>query len=440
MTPAALHTLTAIELVALLRAKQCSAVEVAKSSLARIAALDPVVRAFVEVDVDGALRQAADLDAKTPSSPLHGVPIAVKETVDVVGLTCALGTPVHGSRKPARDAMVVARLREAGAIIVGTTVSTEYAIARAGPTTNPHHSGHTPGGSSSGSAAAVAAAMVPIAIGTQTVGSIIRPATYCGIFGLKPTRGAVSTTGVMPLSGPLDVVGPLARNVADIALACRAMFEPDASHWASISAAKTPQRALRIEGPMQERIEPPTRQALDRAQALLEANGIRVQAAALPPKFANVVSCYETILFRDIAANHGHDRDARGEAMSDRLRWIIDTGRAISAAQYEQALAEASVYRQEILQLLDADTIILAPATDGTAPAFSEETGPSRLQGLWTLVGLPTLAVPCGKVDGLPVGVQLIAAAKCDNLVLSAGAIFKADLPAKLGRSAVDSG
>jgi Asp-tRNA(Asn)/Glu-tRNA(Gln) amidotransferase A subunit family amidase len=428
-TSKALYRLTAIELIALLRTNECSAREVTESCIARIAELDPVVRAFVDIDVDGALRRAIELDEKSPSGPLHGVPIAVKETVDVAGLKCTLGTQVHRSRIPACDAIAVQRLREAGAIIVGTTVSTEYAIARAGPTTNPHNSAHTPGGSSSGSAAAVAAGMVPIAVGTQTIGSIIRPSTYCGIFGLKPTKGAINTSGAMPLSVYLDHIGPMARTVADISLACRIMFDRDAAHSAIISSDKTPTRALRIEGPMQERIESPTREALNRAQTLLEGNGIQVERGSLPSTFANVVSCYETILFRDIALNHGQDRDAFGNAMSDRLRKIIDDGRAVSDREYNESIAEAEVYRQKLRKLLAGDTIILAPATDGAAPIFSEETGPSRLQGLWTLAGLPALAVPCGKVEGLPVGVQLIAAPERDNLVLSAGGLFTAEWP-----------
>jgi Asp-tRNA(Asn)/Glu-tRNA(Gln) amidotransferase A subunit family amidase len=233
----------------------------------------------------------------------------------------------------------------------------------------------------------------------------------------------------MPLSGYLDHIGPMARTVADIALACRVMFDPDATHWATISSEKTPTRALRVEGPMRQPIEPPTREALNRAEALLEGNGIRVEEGRLPPSFANVVSCYETILFRDIAMNHGHDRDAFGNAMSDRLRRIIDDGRTVSDREYNEAVAEAQGYRRELQKLLAGETIVLAPATDGTAPVFSEETGPSRLQGLWTLAGLPTLAVPCGLVEGLPVGVQLIAAPDRVDLVLSAGGLFKADWP-----------
>ena len=433
MTPdtaaVSLHRLTATELLALLRARECSAREVTRSCLEQIAERDSVVRAFVDVDGEGALRRADELDRQAPSGPLHGLPIAVKETIDVAGLKCTFGTAVHAARIPAYDAIVVRRLREAGAIVVGTTVSTEYAIARAGPTTNPHSANRTPGGSSSGSAAAVASGMVPLAVGTQTVGSIVRPATYCGIFGLKPTKGAISTVGSMPLSAELDHVGPMARTAVDLALVCQVMFDGSARRAAAISPQRMPKRALRIEGPMPEHIEPPTREALGRAQALLEANGIAVEGATLPPGFANVVSCWETILFRDLAHNHGRDRDAFGPAMSERLRAIIDDGRRVSDRDYERALAEAEGYRRDLRHLVAGDAIILAPATDGVAPPFSEETGPSRLQGLWTLAGFPTLAAPCGKVDGLPVGVQLIAAPEGDDLVLGTGVLFSADRP-----------
>jgi Asp-tRNA(Asn)/Glu-tRNA(Gln) amidotransferase A subunit family amidase len=433
-TSEALHRLPAVELVDLLRTRKCSAQEVTESCLARIADVEPTVRAFVEIDSNGALRCARELDAKGPTGPLYGIPIAVKETIDVAGLKCTLGTEVHRSRIPSRDAIVVERLRTAGAVIIGTTVSTEYAIARAGPTTNPHNPARTPGGSSSGSAAAVAAGMVPIAVGTQTVGSIIRPSTYCGVFGLKPTKGAISVSGAMPLSPYLDHIGPMARGVTDLSLACRAMFDRNAP-LSMTTTAQLPTRALLIEGPMQERIEPASREALDRATALFEGNGIPVESASLPSSFGSVVSCYETILFRDIAMNHGKDRDAFGDVMSERLREIIDQGRRVSDREYNQAIADAQRYRQALCDLLPENAIILAPATDGVAPVFSEETGPSRLQGLWTLVGFPTLAVPCGKVDGLPAGVQLSAAPERDDLVLRAGALFKADWPNEYGHN-----
>jgi Asp-tRNA(Asn)/Glu-tRNA(Gln) amidotransferase A subunit family amidase len=178
------------------------------------------------------------------------------------------------------------------------------------------------------------------------------------------------------------------------------MFDRDATHPATSSTEKMPTRALRVEGPMQERIEPPTREALNRAQALLEGNGIRVEGGSLPSSFANVVSCYETILFRDIAMNHGHDRDTFGNAMSDRLRRIIDDGRAVSDREYNEAIAEAQVYRQELQKLL-AETPSSRSRDGRHRAAVFEETGPSKLRGLWTLAGLPTLAVPAGRVEGL---------------------------------------
>ncbi len=435
MTPDPLYRLPALELSELLRTKECSAREIVQSCLARIEALEPTVHAFVEIDADGALRTATELDNRTVSGPLHGIPIAVKETIDVAGLKCTLGSPIHGLRKPSSDAVVVRQLREAGAVIVGTTVSTEYAIARAGPTTNPHDASRTPGGSSSGSAASVAAGMVPISIGTQTVGSIVRPAVYCGVFGLKPTKQAISTAGAMPLSAYLDHVGPMARTAADILLAFMVMFDRGGGQLPGAGPVATPKRVRRIEGPLQKYVEPSSIAAVDRAQVLLESNGIRVDTANLSARFENVVSCYETILFRDIASNHGGDRDRYGDAMSDRLREIIDSGRRISDRAYADAIADAQGYREEILKLLEEDSVILAPATNGTAPVFSEETGPSKLQGPWSLVGLPALAVPCGSVDGLPVGVQLIAGPQREGLLAGAGAFFKAEWP-DVGRDA----
>lgn len=428
MTVSALNRLPASELLELLRTKACSAREIVQSCLAQIERLEPTVRAFVELDPDGALRRASELDNRSISGPLHGIPVAVKETVDVAGLKCTLGSPIHGSRRPATDAAVVRRLREAGAVIMGTTVSTEYAIARAGPTTNPHDASRTPGGSSSGSAAAVAAGMTPIAIGTQTIGSIVRPAVYCGVFGLKPTKQAISTTGVMPLSSYLDHVGPLARTAADILLAFQAIFDRRSERWPSSTLA-TPKRVLRIENPLQKQTESSSREALDRAHVLLEANGIRVDTANLSSRFEDVVACYETILFRDIASNHGGDRDLHGAEMSNRLREIIDSGRRISERAYADAIADAQSHREEVRKLLNEDTIILAPATNATAPIFSEETGPSRLQGPWTLVGFPVLAAPCGTFDRLPVGVQLIAGPQREDLLAAAGALFKAEWP-----------
>lgn len=423
-----LTDLGAAEAAAAIRRGDLSSEELVRACLQRISTLDPRVRAFVDFRPEEALARARSLDRQREgrTGALHGVPVAVKEIFDVQGMRCGWGTSLHRARIPASDAAVVARLRSAGAVILGTTVSTEYAIASAGPTTNPHDESRTPGGSSSGSAAAVAACMVPLALGSQTIGSTVRPATYCGIYGLKPTHGAISTSGAMPLSAALDHVGILARTTKDIALACRVLFDANADDRvdASTHAAEPDEwtgqlRVLLVEGPCAQRIETPSRTALERARIALESIGGRALPAQLPAEFARAEECLDIILCRDIAANHGHDRDLAPDQLSTRFRELVDRGRAISREQYDGAIDQARQYREYLINLLKGDSIILAPATDGIAPSLAQGTGSPSIQGLYSLVGLPALAVPTGKVDGLPVGVQLVAALGREGLLLA---------------------
>ena len=417
-----LWSLSASKIRSMLRNRTCSAVEVTESCLQRIMEREPIVKAFVDLDSQGALRSAEELDHSDISGALHGIPIAVKDTIDVAGLHCTLGTEIHRDRIPLRDAEVVRRLRCAGAVILGTTVSTEYAIARAGPTTNPYDASRTPGGSSSGSAAAVAARMVPIAIGTQTVGSIVRPSTYCGIFGYKPPMNAISTTGVMTLSPFLDHVGPMSRSLDDVFLAYRSMRNGEDERKPT---TKLPRIALLVDGPFRDRIEPPSQQALARATSLLESSGVTIVPAELPVGAGQAKHCWETILYHDLAVHHGADRDQFGSRMSDRLKKIIDDGREITDRAYEAALVVARTIRAHVLELLLPDRIILAPAVDGVAPPFSDSTGASDLQGLWSLAGVAALAVPCGEVRGLPIGVQLIAHPLQEYFMHGVGRLFE---------------
>lgn len=420
MASAPLWNLSASGLAARLRARECSAVEVARSCIERAREREPVVKAFVQLDAEGALRQAEALDRGDIAGPLHGIPIAIKDTIDVAGLRCTFGTDIHADRVPVRDAEVVRRLRSAGAMILGTTVSTEYAIARAGPTTNPRDATRSPGGSSSGSAAAVAANMAPIAIGTQTVGSIVRPSAYCGIFGYKPPKDAVPTTGAMPLSPFLDHLGPMARSIDDIVLAYRAMIGGDEARSTS-----PPKTALLVQGPFDERIEAPSQLALTRARTLLQSKGLTIVPATLPAAAREAKRCWETILFRDLAKHHGADRDRFGDRMSDRFLKIIDDGRRVTDSAYDEAVAFARALRAEVLRPLSPASIFVAPAVDGVAPVLSEHTGASDLQGLWSLTGLPALAVPCGDADGLPIGVQLIGQPVEEHCLLAAGRFFE---------------
>jgi len=350
--------------------------------------------------------------------------VAIKEVVDVAGLRCSWGTDVYRERIPQSDAVVVSKLRKAGAVIIGTTVSTEYAIGAAGPTRNPAGACRSPGGSSSGSAAAIAAGLVPIAIGSQTIGSIIRPATYCGIFGLKPTKDAVSTTGTMMMSEHLDHIGPMATNLADLALTCRMIYQPGTAFLPDTPDQRDASRnrlaglkVLRVEGPARNRVQPETRAAMDRATAGFAKLGHEVQKLDLPPEFDACQEIIETILYKDLWTHYAEDYHRYRELLSQRLQDILLEGSQISNAAHRSALKAAAALRQTA-QTLFRGTVVMSPAADSVAPLIAEGTGSNAQQALCTLLGFPALAVPCGKVEGLPVGVQLYGVAGTDSLLL----------------------
>ncbi len=426
-------------IVSSIRQGQFSAETLLTQYLATIAEREPQVHAFVDLQSEQALEYAQFLD-KQPLTQrdkvLYGVPIAVKEVIDVASMCCSWGTPIHQGRVPCSDAALVTQLREAGAVIVGTTVSTEYAIANAGPTRNPHDLQRTPGGSSSGSAAAVAAQMVPIAIGSQAIGSVIRPAVYCGVYGLKPTRGAISRVGSMLLSPALDHIGIFASQPEAIKLACQALFAFDSSDPNSqaispptLNNPVLPTRVLHITNVLNERIEQPSQFALYRAITTLREQDISVETCELPADFEHHFDCIHTLLCHDMALAHIEDRRRAGNHMSQRVRDLIDHGLTISQAQYDSALQQAASYREQINELLDEQTVILAAATDSTAPLWAaEHTGMPFLQGLWTLTGLPTLAVPCGRINGLPIGVQFVGQAGAETLLLNSARLLADNL------------
>ena len=385
VAPDALISLGATSAAAATRAGTCIAEALTSACLARIDAREPTVRAFVDVQRDRALAEARDLDRRAAGErgPLHGVPVAVKEVFDVAGMICAWGTPIREDPVSRKDAVVVARLRAAGAVIVGTTVSTEYAVWTAGPTTNPHDPGRTPGGSSSGSAAAVAAGMVPLTIGSQTIGSVVRPAVYCGVLGMKPTKGAISTVGGMALSAFLDHVGFLARNVDDLVVACQVLFASDPRDQYSedvsppfVGRGRRRLQVLLVDGPMRERIETATRVALERARAAFEIAGARVREVELSDRFAAARDCLFSIQRYGIARNHGADRDRAGGRMSAFVRNVIDAGRKISKADYNAVLEEAPVRFGNVV-------VAAAMLVDGVATRpYRVQRDPGRRRGV----------------------------------------------------------
>jgi len=405
---------------------EASAIGLVRRSLEAIARDDGRIKAFVDHDPDSCLEQAAALDAlpAIARGELHGIPVAIKEIFDVRGMRCRLGSTVLADRIPNTDSPLVRALREAGAVIMGTTVSTEYAIGAVGPTRNPHDLGHSPGGSSSGSAAAVAAGMVPAALGSQTIGSTIRPAAYCGTVGFKPTFDFITPDrdGLI-LSPHLDHIGVLtssvdcARRMAG-ALAGRRIF----------SGAKV-RGAVLIEPWFDEALSPAIEHGLRTAASALAAAGITVRRATVPPQAAQPEArLTHTILCYDLAQRFAGDMGETNSSASPKLQQLIRDGMAISAAEYGEAVNELPELLRQLHSLFDPGEVGLVPATVDVAPPFDKGTGSRAPQRLWTTAGLPALAIPVETAGALPVGVQLVGRRDEDAVVLEAGDLLSRSL------------
>lgn len=396
--------------------------EVTRALLDRIAAVEDDVGAWAHVDSDHALDQARRLDrrraAGLPLGPLHGVPVGIKDIIDVAGLPCERGTAIDAGRRPGEDATVAARLREAGAVILGKTVTTELAVYTPGKTRNPRDLGRTPGGSSSGSAAAVAACMVPGALGTQTNGSVIRPSSFCGIVGYKPSRGLVSRRGVLTQSPLFDTVGAMARSVEDAAMigdaiagfdpADRAMRPGGAQRLAELARSPAPvtPRFAFVRTPVWDSAEQ------DLKGAFAELADILADVADpfdLPEPFDRAHELHRTVMHADIARNFGSYWERGRDRLSERLRAIIEDGRRILAMDYILATDWVTILNAGVDPVFDRYDAILTPATAGQAPRGLDSTGDPAFCTIWTYCGLPAVTVPLlAGADGMPIGVQLV--------------------------------
>jgi aspartyl-tRNA(Asn)/glutamyl-tRNA(Gln) amidotransferase subunit A len=413
-------TLAAVELRDRLAAGALRAIDVAEDLIARIAATEPELRAWAFYDPDHVSAQAKALDALRGTGraigPLHGVPVGLKDIIDTARIPTCNGSVLDAGRVPARDAFVVSRLKAAGALVAGKTVAAELGFLHPGPTRNPVNPAHTPGGSSSGSAAAVAAGQVPLAVGTQTGGSVVRPAAYCGIVGFKPTFGAISRTGILAQSPSLDTVGVFARSVPDAALIADALFGHDPRDPATapappprlldtaLSRPPLPPIFAFVRPPGWDDAAPETRAALEELAALL---GAQCFEAPLPPAFAEAAAVRERINFAEMA--HCYRAYDRGrDQLSEVMRTALDAGRAIPAPDYIAALDWPDALYAGLDPVFARCDAILAPAAPGTAPAGLASTGSSIFNGLWTLCRTPAVTVPILDADGLPMGVQLV--------------------------------
>jgi Asp-tRNA(Asn)/Glu-tRNA(Gln) amidotransferase A subunit family amidase len=397
--------------------------ELVQSCLERIREAEPSVQAWTFLDEEHALAQARAADERKrsgePIGPLHGVPVGVKDIFDTGDMPTENGTVLHHGRTPREDAAAVKSLRAAGAVILGKTVTTECAYFAPGKTRNPHDPEHTPGGSSSGSAAAVAAGMVPLALGSQTAGSTIRPASFCGVYGFKPTHGLIPRTGVLQLSRTLDHVGFFSRNVEDLALLAEVLQgydegDPDTRPRARIpfsdlAAEEPPIPPLLafIKTPHWERTDPDTKEAYGE---LIEALGERVEEVELFPSAQDLWDWQRTIMAAEMAANLEPLWSAGKERLSPQLRELIERGREVRAVDHQRALRALEPVRASFDELFMEryDAILTAPAL-GTAPRGLGATGDPVFCVPWTLLGMPAITLPLMRgANGLPLGAQLV--------------------------------
>lgn len=420
----------------MMNARTCGAT----SSAAHIARIldtikkcDRVVRAYCEVMTNQARADAERLDALPleQRGPLHGVGIGIKEVFDVANGLCTWGTDIHANRRPKYDAVIVRALRDAGGVILGTTASTEYAMARMAPTTNPFDSERTPGASSSGSAAAVAAGMADIAIGSQTIGSGIRPASYCGVFGYKPTQGAFSLEGAMPLSEILDHPVIFADEMSLIARSFRALCDSDAALAASRFSNDNGRKG---EGRTKIALVTPWFKDVYSAEVweMVSSFARRIPDSecvlvSLPDQIgAREEGCLTTILSVDMWHHHGDDYRRHPDKMSSALRTWLERGRDIKVVDYRAALKLRMDLMADVWGLLGYYDFVVTLATTDTAPLRGEGTGSRAPQRLWNLIGCPAISGPIGSIGGLPVGLQMISRPWSDAALLDfAGHTFR---------------
>jgi len=414
-----------------LRDKSLSAVELMQSCLDRISERESVVKAWVTIDHDKALDAARHADVVLARSdalpgPLHGMPIGIKDIFDVAGMPTTGGTEAYPVNTPDKDAASVARLKAAGAIMIGKTVTTAFAMGDAGPTTNPWNTSHTPGGSSSGSAAAVADRMCLAALGTQTAGSVIRPCSYNGLAGLKPTHAKIDIAGVIPLSWQLDHVGALTRSVADAQLLWQIMrdnagWRPGADLGSPSSSSK-PQRIWRARELFESEASPAMNKAMDAHCEQLKEQGVEIVERPFPESFAAILDNHRIIMASEAAASHAGNYRQHESLYPPKIKELIAEGQSISAVQYSLALEHRKMAIADMNEALADVTGLLSPAAVDAAPMGLEHTGDRTFNAPSSYLGLPVVTYPVTVDDsGLPMGVQIMGSSNSEDRLLEAG-------------------
>ena len=413
-----LNEFGAAEVVQKIAAGETTCEAVVRECLARIAARDGVVKAWVNFDPELALAQARALDRGPRRGPLHGLPVGIKDIIDTFDMLTEMGSPIYRGNRPRSDAACVALLRRAGAVILGKTVTCEFAGMAPGETTNPHNAAHTPGGSSSGSGAAVADHMVPAALGTQTGGSVLRPSAYCGIFGYKPTYNTFNKAGVWPAAESIDTVGLHARSIEDLALI------------ADVLRMQVPQPLRKWEGAprvglcrteLWDTAQDETKAAVESAAQKLGKAGAKVQDVDLPAAFDGLHALARgTINYYERAACMSFMWDRHRERLSPQMRAYVENGQKTPRAEYIAAWRRVEQCRALLPEVFDKFDVLLVPCVTGEAPRGLATTGDPAMQAMWTALHTPTVTLPSHRgPNNLPVGIQLVAPRYEDDALLA---------------------
>ncbi len=417
---------TAAELLARLARRELTAESLARACLERIDACEPEVQAWTHIDRAAVLAAAKELDRGAIRGALHGLPIGVKDVFDTFDLPTEYGSAIYARHRPAADAAVIALARSAGALVLGKTVTTEFATFPPGKTRNPHHPGHTPGGSSSGSAAAVAAAMVPVAFGTQTTGSIIRPASFCGAVGYKPSFGTLPRVGVKAISDCLDTVGVFARRVADAAsfvgvLARRAF---------AVSAEVDAPRLGWCRTPQWPEAQPETRALFEREAVRLASAGAKLRELELPAAFAGLAEAQGTIWDFEMARCLADEHRRNSERIREPLRSQLARGLEVPTERYDTAMKLASECRRMLGDELREFDALVVPSAPGEAPRGLEATGNPVFNRIWSLLHTPCVHVPTATgPQRLPLGLQVVGMIGDDARALACAHWVEQHLP-----------
>ncbi len=414
---APLNELSAAQAARRIESGETTCEALAAACLERIAARDEAVRAWAFIDRGQALEQARALDRSPRRSRLHGVPFGLKDIIDTADLPTEYNSPIYRGHRPKADAACAALLRQSGCLILGKTVSTEFANNHPSQTRNPHNPAHTPGGSSSGSAAAVADAMVPLALGTQTGGSVIRPAAYCGAFAVKPSFGSIPRAGIKFLAESLDTIGIFSRDAQDLALALEVLSgrrAPDSG-----AAAGKPRIGL-CRTPRWEQADAATHANLEQAARRLAQAGAQVRGFDLPPGSEQLFDRHKVIMGFETARSLAWEYATHRGEISKTLAPRLEEGWQVARADYDAMREHARQCRRALAEAMREVDFLLTPSAPGEAPASLASTGDPIFNRAWTLLGVPCVTLPHGKgPHGLPLGIQLVGAFDSDMALIA---------------------